>query len=330
MGPIYGWRLPFLVVSIPAIVCALVVYLTVQDPERGKMEQHYLYTQMAGEDREKNDAPGLALVPISSRSTLVDMNSDEEMKNETPIQRNYSRENVIASNEASERRMGFKDYLRSSLSLLSTKTLGLSLLQAAPGCVPWGIVNVFLNDYLSENCGFSVQAATTILMFFSVGYGFGLVVGGVGGKFLYKIDIRLPALLAGGSAIIGCFPLWFLINSVDSSTPYYVAVMSAIVAGIGSAPTGPIIKATLTNVTMPRDRGKAFALFNLFDDFGKGLGPYFVSLLIVHFGGRQSAFNAGVFGWIMCGVANIAIFFTVAPDEHKVQSRLATQMHSVK
>mmetsp|Transcript_23591 Transcript_23591/g.55902 ORF Transcript_23591/g.55902 Transcript_23591/m.55902 type:complete len:337 (+) Transcript_23591:742-1752(+) len=328
MGPIYGWRLPFLVISVPAIVCALVVYLTVQDPERGKMEQYHLYTQMDGEDRGQSDQTGLALVPMSSRSSLVNSNLDEKIKTEAPVGRDYSIENVM--NGASERRVGFIYHLQSSINLLSIKTLRLTLLQAAPGCVPWGIVNVFLNDYLSENCGLSVQAATTILMFFSVGYGFGLVMGGVGGKLLYKIDIRLPALLAGGSAIIGCFPFWFLLNSVDSSTPFLVAATSAIVAGLGSAPTGPIIKTTLTNVTLPRDRGKAFALFNLFDDFGKGLGPFFVSLLIVKFGGRQSAFNAGIFGWVLCGMANIAIFFTVEHDEYSVQSTLAAQMPSVK
>jgi len=38
---------------------------------------------------------------------------------------------------------------------------------------------------------------------------------------------------------------------------------SAIVAVLGSAPTGPIIKATLTNVTLPNTRGKAFSLFTI-------------------------------------------------------------------
>ena len=157
----------------------------------------------------------------------------------------------------------------------------------------------------------------------------GLVVGGAGGKFLYKIDVRLPALLAGGTAILGCFPLWFLLNAVDSTTPFFIVASSAIVAGIMSAPTGPIIKATLTNVTLPRARGQAFALLNLFDDFGKGLGPFFVYLLIVKFGGRLQAFNVGVLGWMLCGVANIAIFFTVAHDEHVVQTTLATQKRAI-
>lgn len=320
VGPIYGWRLPFLIISIPAILCAAAVYFSVDDPERGIMEQSYRDGQDFDEEGPVVDDGEVALVPISSRTSLFEVGDSAGSEGERI---------VVDHTHGDEQKALWKQHLQSGISLLSTKTVALSLIQGAPGCIPWGIINVFLNDYLSEDRGFSVQRATTVIMFFSVGYALGLVLGGAGGKYLYKIDIRLPALLAGSTAIIGCFPLWFLLNSVDSSTPFYLTVGSAIVAGMGSAPTGPIVKATLTNVTLPRARGQAFALFNLFDDFGKGLGPFFVSLLIVHFGGRTRAFNIGVFGWILCGVANIAIFFTVAHDEHVVQARLAGQRNTI-
>ena len=327
MGPVYGWRLPFLVVSVPALVCAAIVYFTVKDPERGAMEQSYLDALVTGEETGEADNGEVALVPVSSRTSLVEneipLHPDEGKMDESNAHINISQDQTVR--RFSQVDASWKHHLKISMSLLSTKTVALSLLQGAPGCVPWGIINVFLNDYLSEDRGFSVQAATTILLFFSVGYGLGLVLGGAGGKFLYKIDVRLPALLAGGTAMIGCFPLWFLLNSVDSSTPFFIVAASAIITGIGSAPAGPIIKATLTNVTLPRARGQAFALFNLFDDFGKGLGPFFVSLLIVKFG-RTQAFNIGVLGWIFCGVANLAISFTVAHDEHVVQTTLAAQL----
>lgn len=320
MGPVFGWRLPFLVVSVPALICAFLVYFTVKDPERGAMEKVYL-----DEDRRTGGTGVVALVPVTSRTSLVNNEtySDEDTKDGNDSQSEYSRSK--RTNKASGTKLSWRHHLRTSISLMSTKTVALSLIQGAPGCIPWGIINVFLNDYLSEDRGFSVQAATTVLMLFSIGYGVGLFVGGAGGKMLYKIDVRLPALLAGGTAIVGCFPLWYLINGVDVDTPFPIVAASAIVTGLGSAPTGPIIKATLTNVTLPRARGQAFALFNLFDDFGKGLGPFFVSLLIVRFG-RTLAFNIGVLGWIFCGIANLAIFFTVAHDEHEVQTTLAAEL----
>ena len=187
-----------------------------------------------------------------------------------------------------------------------------------------GIINVFLNDFLSVDRGFSVQMATTTLMFFSVGNGLGLfLLGGGMGQRLYRIDKRYPALLAGLSAIGGCIPLWFLFNSVDVDTAYWKVVFISVLAGFGSGPTGPIIKATLTNVTHPRARGQAFAFFNLFDDFGKGLGPFCVSLLISVMGGRLLAFNVGILGWLICGVANLAIFCFVEQDEGKLQAEIA-------
>mmetsp|Transcript_15976 Transcript_15976/g.33013 ORF Transcript_15976/g.33013 Transcript_15976/m.33013 type:complete len:540 (+) Transcript_15976:157-1776(+) len=343
MGPVYGWRLPFIVISVPAIVCAVVVYFTVKDPERGVMEQSHLDALVGREDGRETDNGEVALVSVSSRTSLVQnampsqtslvengtsLDDDDGINDETNSQSNDSRDQPVR--HASESISSWKHHLKITISLLSTKTVALSLIQGAPGCIPWGIINVFLNDYLSEDRGYSVQEATTILMCFSLGYGLGLLVGGAGGKWLYKIDIRLPALLAGGTAIMGCFPLWFLINRVDSSTPFYIAASSAMITGIGRGPTGAIIKATLTNVTLPRARGQAFAMFNLFDDFGKGLGPYFVSRLIVQAGGRTRAFNIGVSGWIICGLANLAIFFTVAHDEQVVQRTLAAQLSASK
>ena len=327
LGPIYGWRLPFLVISVPALFCAALVFFTVKDPERGTMER-VSNENMAddGGENEDGNGDGISLVPIASYRNDTDQPYDSVMidqTHDTNTSYEMDRETAECFYENNNRSIpAWKYHLRTILNLLKTPTVALSLFQGAPGCVPWGIINTFLNDYLSENRGFSVQGATTILMCFSTGVALGIITGGAGGRALYKIDIRLPALFAGGTAIMACFPLWFLINGVNSTTPYYITILSAIVAGFGSGPTGPIIKATLTNVTLPNTRGKAFALFNVFDDVGKGLGPYFVSLLIVKFGGRTRAFNIGVSFWILCGLANLVIFFTVVRDEQRVQTAL--------
>ncbi|VEU40537.1 unnamed protein product [Pseudo-nitzschia multistriata] len=315
LGPIYGWRLPFLVISVPALVCAALVCTTVEDPERGAMETARGEAEREGLVAEEG---GVALVPITSRSNLVDADASHDY-----VEARAGADHAKSGGGGGSSTGSWRDHVESGIGLLSTRSVALSLFQGAPGCVPWGVINVFLNDYLSEDRGFSVQSATTVLMCFSLGYALGLLVGGAGGKRLYETDPRLPCLLAGGTAIAGCFPLWYLLNGVDSSTPFGVAATTALAAGLLAAPTGPIVKATLTNVTLPRARGQAFALFNLFDDLGKGLGPYLVSLLIVGCGGRRAAFNTGVLGWVLCGVANLAMFFTVARDERAVQAALS-------
>jgi MFS family permease len=113
---------------------------------------------------------------------------------------------------------------------------------------------------------------------------------------------------------------------VDSSSSYWWVLVVSILAGVGTSVTGPIIKAELQNVTLPQARGQAFALANTTDDFGRGLGPALLALLITKMGGRTPAFNLAVGGWILCGVLNLAIFFTVERDESKVQTRIAASI----
>jgi MFS-type transporter involved in bile tolerance (Atg22 family) len=164
------------------------------------------------------------------------------------------------------------------------------------------------------------------VLFFGFGNFFGLLIGGGGGKFLYRLDHRYPSLLAGIAAIVACIPFWAILNLLDESSPPWFIFAITIVAGTGSGATGPIVKAVLQNVTLPNTRGQAFALINLFDDFGKGLGPFLVSFLITAFKSRTTAFNFGTLGWVFCGILNLAVFFTVNADESRVQELLLQEM----
>jgi predicted MFS family arabinose efflux permease len=167
----------------------------------------------------------------------------------------------------------------------------------------------------------TVQGATMTVLLFGFGNLFGMLTGGGGGRYLYGRNPRYPPVFAGGMAILGCFPFWLLLNIVNVETNSFLVVIISVLAGLGSGVTGPIVKATLLNVTLPTARGQAFALFNTFDDFGRGLGPLFVSLLIARLG-RTQAFNVGVLGWILCGVFNVCMYYFVDSDEVKVQAVL--------
>jgi predicted MFS family arabinose efflux permease len=180
-------------------------------------------------------------------------------------------------------------------------------------------VNTYLNDFLASDRGMSVEFATLVVLVFGLGNFFGMILGGQGGKFLYCVDKRYPVLLAGSMAIFGCFPFWYLLNEIDAHSSLWKFFSVSLLAGTASGVTGPIIKATLQNVTLPQVRGLAFSIFNTFDDFGRGLGPVFVAMLIDCLGGRTPAFNIGVTGWLLCGIFNLLIFLTVAKDEEKVQ-----------
>ena len=114
-----------------------------------------------------------------------------------------------------------------------------------------------------------------------------------------------------------------MINRVYDTSPMALVALISLSAGLCSGVTGPIVKATLQNLTLPNNRGQAFALQNTFDDFGRGLGPVFVAILISSLGGRTIAFNVSVVGWVLCGIFNMLLYFTVEKDEGIVQRRFA-------
>lgn len=392
VGPIYGWRVPFLIISIPAILCAILIALFVPEPQRGCMDslssssstaliaattdatnppdtntqtkqtvdkrlqqeeeeqtklvhnlQHiddYFY-----EDDDKHQEQEQEQITTSNaqhiRNSHVQSDHSRFME-EINTMTNYTSDNPNAATTTNNKLWTCcVSMVSPTLSLLQIPTVVLILLQGAPGCIPWGIVNTYLNDYLSTEQHLSIQTATTMLLLFGFGNFLGMSLGGWGGTLLYTKNVRYPHLLSGCSAILSIFPLFVLINFTPTSTNapsssspssssslfHYNTILyitSAIIAGIGSGVTGPIVKATLTNVAIPTSRGTAFALLNTFDDFGRGLGPLFVAALIQSFhGNRQQAFNAGILGWALCGFFNLAIFFFAQADEQTMRDTLS-------
>lgn len=353
LGPTFGWRLPFLVVSVPALVCAVVVLVTVKDPARGGFEQAFLERKTAintASDFDSNDAsqnevemqqlkpnhdtnesninlrltPGLPAIGVRRRSRSLERTCRSQQEDD------HCEEGSSRTVTNSSTRIFFEAHieptLRSLASLLKTPTVVFALLQGAPGCLPWGIVNTYLNDFLAEDRGMSVEFATFTVLWFGAGNFLGLLMGGAGGQYLYRVDKRYPALLAGSMAIFGCVPFWVLLNGVNNNSSFIFNAAVSLLAGTASGVTGPIIKATLQNVTLPNMRGQAFALFNTCDDFGRGLGPVFVASMIRSVGGRTPAFNLGTLGWALCGILNLAIFFTAEGDERRGQATISATL----
>jgi predicted MFS family arabinose efflux permease len=130
------WRLPFLLVSIPAMLLGVLVICTVTEPQRGQKERAF---------KEGAKSSGLDL-------------------------------------EYSERIDCSK-----LLALLSTRSVMLIFLQGAPGCVPWGMIGSYLNDYLATEVH-SVLIGTAVLVFFGLGGVMGQLLGGYLGHKLFLYD----------------------------------------------------------------------------------------------------------------------------------------------
>jgi len=324
LGPRYGWRFPFLVVSVPALLYAVLLWFTVTDPERGGKEGVVLAKRQQMQQQQQSLRSFAENEHHSIVHEKIPNNPQFETTSTTTTQHSKIKKML---NET------IKPHIQTFHSLLKTPSVLLCIIQGAPGCIPWGIINTYLNDYLSQDVGLSVEQATFVVLVFGVGTFIGQFVGGAYGTHLYQKDVRYPNLLSGTMAIVGCIPLWILINyditpendDTKAKVTWYM-LTSSLISGVGASVTGPIVKATLTNVTIPTSRGQAFALLNTFDDFGRGLGPMFIAMLIRTFGSRRKAFNVGVGGWILCGFINGALFCTVVRDEGYVQDVVASRM----
>lgn len=168
LGPTFGWRLPFLVVSIPALICALGVFCFVQDPERGGMEAA-VQTQKKMENGNNPDSSidnegCIEMMEVTRRRASNNEASDHNVdrlgdEDEGPVQvQRQSTESLERNNSLDH---DWSAHFRTFRVLISTPTVLLMLLQGGPGCVPWGIVNTYLNDFLSRNRGMTVQVWIT-------------------------------------------------------------------------------------------------------------------------------------------------------------------------
>jgi predicted MFS family arabinose efflux permease len=179
-----------------------------------------------------------------------------------------------------------------------------------------------MNDYLANDKGLGVEAATSLLMCFGLGAMGGTVGGGVVGQRLYNASPVYATTFMGAAAVAGIFPWLFLVHADDydgndaSAMSRKCAV--AIFAGLLCSVTGVNVRAMTVNVNDPRERGTAFAWFNLTDDLGKGFGPVLIAYLI-HRMGRQNAFELGFWFWVPCGVLCALCGLTVPKDEARVR-----------
>ena len=199
--------------------------------------------------------------------------------------------------------------------IFALKSNRLMFLQGIPGCMPWGMIGVYLNDYLYvDKKAPSVLDATTIMTIFGVGGLCGQILGGWWGQYLYNKRKEKVAYLMGLSTILGIIPMLLLVN-----LPFSYATLGpiAFIGGACASITGPNVRAVLQNCNLPETRGTVFALFALTDDLGKAFGPYLISAFVAGFG-RTTAFNVATFMWLICGILLLSLRFTMRKDEDRI------------
>lgn len=100
------------------------------------------------------------------------------------------------------------------------------------------------------------------------------------------------------------------------------ALIFAVIAGLIVPMVSANIRAILINTNLPENRGSVFAVFNLADDLGKGLGPFFVGVLVLMMP-QTLAYNVAVLFWLPCAFFWLLMAKSMIEDENRVNETLA-------
>lgn len=297
LGPSLGWRAPFTIVSVPSIICAVVVRLFVTDPRT----------------EQKKEAAA------KSASSAANAGFSAWMGTESPPPGCASMSELDVTK--------FRTVLRIPSNCLV-------LAQSLPGCIPMSIIATFLSDFLSTEQGMGVQASTTITAFFGISCLCCAMTGGAVGQRLFTTRQDQLALMMTCAACIASVPFILLVNSPKSmvtsasGSPTFFALFLAVIGGVGAV-TGPNVRWILMNVNSSEVRGTAFSAFTLCDDLGKGLGPSVVALLTFIFG-RRIAYTLGFMLWWVSGAILLGLKGTLPRDVSRGDSLLPMNMSSRK
>jgi predicted MFS family arabinose efflux permease len=213
---------------------------------------------------------------------------------------------LVAAGLVYPKRLHLRDYA----GIFRSKTNLYLFLQGIAGSLPWGSF-FFINEYLNQVKGLSVENATTVFLVFGVGMLVGNIVGGqIGGRIFRRAPRVLPAFCAI-TTLLGAAMVIYIVLLAPSSVPV-LAVLGFFATSLAGM-TGPNITAMILDVNSPENRGAVFSIFNLTDSLGQGFGRFVAGSLSGLFGLTAAlAISSGF--WVFCAALIVAVIFTFTAD----------------
>jgi len=217
--------------------------------------------------------------------------------------------------------------MRHFRSALHNKTNLLVILQAFPGNIPWGVIIVYIHDFLIQDLGLSYQSALGAIATLSGAAFVGIFVGGFIGEQLYGANTRYLAIFGGVCNILRALPFFILFGWTRLVGPVEKSSESAffallMVGGFVASMASPCTGAMLLNVNLPETRGSIVAMYSVLDDLSKGFGTLFVAMIVPWVGGRAVAYQMSLLLWVVTGAALMYTWYTYDDDEQQMRKNL--------
>mmetsp|Transcript_41032 Transcript_41032/g.130405 ORF Transcript_41032/g.130405 Transcript_41032/m.130405 type:complete len:644 (+) Transcript_41032:243-2174(+) len=212
-------------------------------------------------------------------------------------------------------------------ALMHNKTNLLVILQAFPGNIPWGVIIVYIHDFLVQDLGLSRHSALGAITTLAAAAFVGILTGGCIGEALYGGNSRHIAIFGGVCNTARALPFFVLFGwkslfgplEHSSEGAFFILLM---VGGFVATMASPCTGAMLLNVNLPETRGTIMAMYSVLDDLSKGFGTLFVSMIVPLVGGRAVAYQISLLLWVFTGVALLYAVHTYDEDEEQMRKHL--------
>jgi len=234
---------------------------------------------------------------------------------------------MIAKGTRYERKLTAEGFFH---AMTQNKTNVILMIQGFFTSIPWGVIYTFLNDYLSQEKGLSVPAATILVLWFGLGAASGGIAGGYLGMKAMKMNRSMLPILMAVSTFLGIFPFLGLLDFEFHSATFLGAVLGYSGGFIANLPSVNV-RPCLINVNPPETRGAAMTAANLIISVARGLGPLLITLSQAMFGmTRQYSFNMVlIVFWSITTVLLLFLAKTFPSDQDAMDAELARYAESM-
>ena len=296
IGASKGWRVPFIILSVPCLALTLILPFVAREPSRGAAEP---------ELRKRLAHAAAALAAMGSRRFgAAAAETDPSHNGATP---------AVEYGERVE--------LRKLARVFAVPTNLFIFAQSIPSCVPWGVLNTFVADYVAQNRRMGIVGATNALMVYAAGGLIGTLGGAALTQWLFNRQPRLVGLVVAISTAAGIGPMLYIIRGAYGPGHFAPLGGSAFGAGILTCVAAPALRAAILCVNSPETRGSAFAILIFLDSLGRGLGPLGAASLSER-QGRMQAFTTSISLWAISAGFQAMLMGTLARDESAMQAHL--------
>ena len=191
--------------------------------------------------------------------------------------------------------------------------------------LPWGAIFVFMNDFLSQDRGFSVPDATYLVAIYGLGCALGGIQGGYIGQQAMQWNRSYLPLFMAITTVLGIVPFMILLNTNFESAHGWAGSLCALAAGWMASLPSVNARPCLLNVNPPESRGAALTAANLLVTLGRGLGPSCITLLQQFLGtSRRMAFNLTLSTfWVVSAGQLLLLMKTLPRDQDAMEAELA-------